>query len=109
MMTKVLVIYQAVPEETMQFIVEADAVALADLKAAHNNYAGMDNDLEMEKTLSRINMRISGSGVGDSDTTWAGLDKAQVGIWEESRVQTAEPVDVIKEGVELVILTGYMM
>lgn len=108
-MTKVLVVYQAIPEETMQFIVDAEEAGLADLKLCHNNYLGLVGEEDITKALSRLNMRLSGTGVTESDMEWAGLEKDQAGVWEDGKVLDSDPIDAAKEGIELVILTGYMM
>ena len=48
-MTRVLIIYENIPESTDLFIVDANESELADLKLCHGNYTNAVDNEEIEK------------------------------------------------------------
>ena len=108
---KVLVIYNNIPESTNVHVIDAEGEDLEILKTCHNCYvnAGYMTD-EQEKATDRLNFFLSNPEyIDDEFSKQVGLPIEQWGKWYETICSDSSPIDVSKESIELIVLTGFLM
>lgn len=108
---KVLVIYNNIPESTNVHVIDAEGEDLEILKTCHNCYVNAgDMTNEQEKATDRLNFFLSNPEyVNDEFSKQVGLPVEQGAKWYETMRSDAAPIDVSKENIELIVLTGFLM
>lgn len=108
MTTKVLIVYETVPESTSMYLVEADDAALADLKLAHGHLINNVDGGEISDALDRISLRLGNSPASEEFLEEVNADASIVGVWSGNKIKDS-PVDTEALGVQLVVTTGFLM
>lgn len=92
-MTRVLIIYENIPESTDLFIVDANESELADLKLCHGNYTNAVDNEEIEKALSRVDARLGSKDSAIAENTaWCGIDPNDVAKWNFPAIERYDPI-----------------
>ncbi|MDR8480293.1 hypothetical protein ACUNE0_23290 [Serratia sp. IR-2025] len=111
-MTKVLIIYESIPESTNLFIVAANESELADLKLCHGNYTNAVDNEEIEKALSRVDARLgSKDSAIPENISWCGIDPKDVAKWNFPAIEIENhgPIYIKDFDIDMVVVTGFVM
>lgn len=112
-MKNVLIVYEEVPESTKMFLVKANLHDEQFLNLAHGNYINIECDDSTEKAMTAISLFLgSREDISDIDTNAAieaGISTDEIGKWHGTGVDYDGMVDVVKMGIDAVIVTGFIL
>ncbi|HHK5661561.1 TPA: hypothetical protein ACQVJ5_003939 [Serratia marcescens] len=109
-MTRVLIIYENIPESTDLFIVDANESELADLKLCHGNYTNAVDNEEIEKALSRVDARLGSKDSAIAENTArCGIDPNDVAKWNFPAIERYDPIYIKDFGIDMIVVTGFVM
>lgn len=109
-MTKVLIIYEIIPETTEFFLVDADDTEVSELKICHGHYINVVDNENIEKALCRLSLRISKPDHVDAESlALSGLEPDKASVWQGCQLPITEPISVADSGIELIIFTGFVL